>query len=108
MFCKSRFKGYNNSFQDRWQKRIYQTSNESQTSRRKDIMNLFIEYFYFKDDQRNIEVFESIEKNCSLSCIDRIYVIAPKETLEYLINHQVGKNNKGLQAITHSPLCLIK
>lgn len=57
-------------------------------------MNLFIEYFYFKDEQRNKEVFETIEKNCLLNCIDKIYAVAPTETLKYLNDQPIGKNSK--------------
>lgn len=57
-------------------------------------MNLFVEYFYFKDNQRNQEVFEAIEKNCQLNCIDSIFAVAPKSTLEYLNSYLINKNHK--------------
>lgn len=44
-------------------------------------MNIFIEYFYYNNLQRDTEITEAIIKNCEFSFVDNIFCFAPKETL---------------------------
>ena len=53
-------------------------------------MNLFIEYFYFKHLERNREVFDTIEKNSKLQCIENIFAVADDVTLQHL-KDQIGR-----------------
>jgi hypothetical protein len=57
-------------------------------------VNLFIEYFYYNNPERDFEIFETIEKNSKLSFIDNIYCVAPQNTLDYLKNKNLSEKLK--------------
>lgn len=67
-------------------------------------MNLFIEYFYFKHEERNREVFDTIEKNSKLNCIENIFAISDENTLNHLKNHLLNKQHK-VTFVTHPERC---
>ena len=50
-------------------------------------MNIFIEYYYYDNKQRNLEIAEAIRKNCEFSFVDNIFCFAPKTTLQHLFDH---------------------
>lgn len=57
-------------------------------------MNLFLEYFYYNKPERDIEIFESIEKNSNLSFVNNIYCVAPESTLIHLKNKNISNKIK--------------
>lgn len=54
-------------------------------------MNLFLEYFYYNNSNRDSEIIESLIKNSEFSFIDNIYCFAPKLTLEHLQHKNIKK-----------------
>lgn len=67
-------------------------------------MNLYVEYFYFKDEIRNKEVFESFDENNKLTCIENIIVVGEETNLNYLKNYYNNKHNK-IKYVVSSERC---
>lgn len=57
-------------------------------------MNLFIEYFYYNKPERDLEIFESIQKNSNFSFIDNIYCVAPEDIIIHLKNKNISEKIK--------------
>jgi hypothetical protein len=67
-------------------------------------MNLYVEYFYFKEDIRNQEVFQSFDANNKLNCIDTIFAVGEEKNIIYLKNFLEGKQHK-VKFIIHPERC---
>jgi hypothetical protein len=67
-------------------------------------MNLYVEYFYFKDDIRNKEVFESFDANNKLNCIENIIVVGEEQILNHLKQYLNNKQHK-VKFINYSERC---
>jgi hypothetical protein len=67
-------------------------------------MNLYVEYFHFKEEVRQREVFESFDENNKLNCIHNIFAVGDEQNLEYLRKYLDGKQHK-VQFIVNPNRC---
>jgi hypothetical protein len=49
-------------------------------------VNIFIEYYYYNNKERDLEITEAINKNCKFPFVNKIFCFGPKNTLNYLFD----------------------